>query len=182
MHYRIYPNPFTLINDHWLLDNNKVNGYPSESYCDGLILTKPGHFHTDYKDLQSPQQQMSAIDIITETMFDYPHPCVTEKILKPLLSKRMFIVVGAPNLLEWLHHKGFKTFTPFIDESYDSIVDPVERITAITTEIDRLCGMNINDIKKAVILHSDILEHNFTNLKNLEKTELQKIKDMISKL
>ena len=42
------------------------------------------------------------------------------------------------NSLKYLKQLGLKTFSPFIDESYDTIKNGKERATAIYNEIKRL--------------------------------------------
>ena len=181
MIHRIYPTPFTRINEHWL-KNNTVNGYPSEPYVDSLIQDTSNHFHSNLMDLQSNWQQSVGIDIVTETVFNYPYPQTTEKILRPILSKRIFILVGAPHTLAWLHSLGFKTFSPFINEDYDSLNDPTLRIRELMREISRGGNMDVDFIKDALRTFTDTLEHNFNLLKSLEVSELASLKERLSKV
>ena len=49
-----------------------------------------------------------------------------------------FVLVAPQHSLEYLKSYGFRTFAPYIDESYDTIADPIlriERVTAILLEI-----------------------------------------------
>ena len=48
--------------------------------------------------------------------------------------------------LKQLHKLGFKTFHPFIDESYDDIEDPIKRYVQIGEEVKRLCSLPIEEI------------------------------------
>jgi hypothetical protein len=180
MHHRIYTTPFTRINEHWISDNS-INGSPSDPYKDPLIKNKANYYkENNILDLQASWYKHIAIDIVTETVYNYPYPQTTEKILRPLLCKRMFIIVGAQNTLAWLQSKGFKTFSPFINEEYDNIQDPKNRIIAITSEIKRLCNIPIATIQDTILEHSDVLEHNFNLLQNLEKIEFQQIEKDLS--
>ena len=52
---------------------------------------------------------------------------ITEKILKPIINLHPFILVENHCTLKKMREYGFKTFTPFIDESYDEIGDTTQR-------------------------------------------------------
>ena len=86
----------------------------------------------------------SAIEIVLETMFDDSRLHLTEKSLRPIACGRPFILASTPGSLEYLRNYGFKTFDGIIDESYDTIQDPVERLTAITHEMQRLSDMPVD--------------------------------------
>ena len=74
-----------------------------------------------------------------------------------------FLVYSGPYSLELLRKNGFKTFSPWIDESYDTIVNSYERLEAIKKEIDRLAKLTyeeLNDLQKEMM---HILIHNREN-------------------
>jgi hypothetical protein len=73
---------------------------------------------------------------------------------------RPFVVIGAHRLLESLRRLGFRTFTGFIDEEYDTLPDRHERFAAAYAEIRRLAALP--ERRVALMLHSmrHILEHN----------------------
>jgi hypothetical protein len=48
---------------------------------------------------------------------------VTEKTIKPIRNGQMFMVLGCPGTLRFLRKFGYKTFAPYIDESYDNEPD-----------------------------------------------------------
>ncbi|CAB5214829.1 hypothetical protein UFOVP190_281 [uncultured Caudovirales phage] len=99
--------------------------------------------------------------VVTETVYFLPKLHLTEKIFKPIVARRPFMLVGAPGNLAYLKSYGFKTFDQWIDESYDQEQDHYIRIEKITAEIARLCAMPADDLKQ---MHQDmqtVLEHNF---------------------
>lgn len=63
---------------------------------------------------------------------------LTEKTFKPIIMKHPFIMVSRPGTLKALRQCGYKTFHPFIDESYDEIKNNIDRLDAISDEIERL--------------------------------------------
>ncbi len=182
MKVRLYTNTKTRWNENWN-PYGILETAPHKGYKDSLITGKPnGHWRTasGSNDFQQVFYKKIGIDIVTETVFAYPHPATTEKILRPIVNKRMFLVVGPANTLKFLKTKGFKTFSPFIDETYDSITDPIDRMKAILSVIDRLVTLPLDEVRNAVLQYKDVLDSNFATVMNLEKLELQKVKERLS--
>ena len=90
----------------------------------------------------------------------------SEKIWKPIALNHPFIVVGSVGFLQELRDRGYKTFSPFIDESYDSIVNDQERMDAIVSEIYRLCNLPEEDLIKFTYDIQSIVEFNSARLQN----------------
>jgi len=178
MKVRIYTNTKTQWNENWNQFGKLISNTSKESFKDPLITGKPnGQHKIGAGDYQQEFYQKIGIDIVTETAFAYPYPSTTEKIFRPIINKRMFLVIGPANTLKFLKTKGFQTFDPFINETYDSITDPVNRMESILAEIDRLVTLPLDTIRNAVLQYTDVLNLNFTTVMNLEKLELQKVKE-----
>ena len=91
----------------------------------------------------------------------------TEKVLKCILYKIPFVVVGLPNTIKSLQDYGFITFSKYIDESYDSIKDDNKRMQAVFEQIKYLGNLNYSELDK---IHKDmrnILDHNYQHYKTL---------------
>jgi len=174
MIHNIYNVPFTRINEHWIL-NGEFNSFPDSPYIDYNINTKANSFHFNELELYPSWYNKVAFDIVTETVYNYPHPRISEKTIRPIGAKCMFIIVGAPYTLQMLQNKGFKTFSPFINEEYDNLQDPVQRIHAIQKEIKRLCDISINQINNVFVEYKHIIEHNFSHLKYVKEQEIIKV-------
>ncbi len=99
------------------------------------------------------------------SMTKYTEESVTfdDKISKPMISFLPFIVVGDRNTLGVLHDWGFKTFHPYIDETYDNQVGP-ERMVLIQKEIYRLCNFSKLEIHKWYMNMIDIYIYNYNKL------------------
>lgn len=82
--------------------------------------------------------QSCAIDVVLETVFDDQRWHLTEKILRPIACGKPFLLASTPGALEYLRSYGFVTFNDLIDESYDSIVDPNQRLSCIVNEMQRI--------------------------------------------
>lgn len=85
---------------------------------------------------------------------------LSEKVFKPILAKHPFIMVGHPRTLELLRDIGYKTFHPFIDETYDTIEDHPTRLLAIAEEVKRLCEMSDEEVYTFIDNVLPICEHN----------------------
>lgn len=84
----------------------------------------------------------------------------TEKTYKCLALGHPFISVSTCGFLKTLRGRGYKTFSPFIDESYDDIVNDHDRMDAIVNEINRLCSLSQEELDQFILNVEPILEHN----------------------
>jgi hypothetical protein len=86
------------------------------------------------------------IHITSETNFFELGGYFSEKTWKPMGHLQPFIFMGPAYGLEELKKLGFKTFAPFIDESYDLELDPEKRFRMIINEIHRLSLLSMEEI------------------------------------
>ena len=112
-------------------------------------------------------------------MFDEYSIFLDEKIWKPIYNHHPFIFVGCSvdgkSSLEELKSQGFKTFHPFIDESYDREMHPGKRLIMISKEIERLCSYTLTEMENWYEQLIPRLEHNHKNL--FDKTSFNKVPD-----
>lgn len=99
--------------------------------------------------------------LVTETVFYHNKLHLTEKIFKPIVAQRPFMLAAAPGNLAYLKSYGFETFDRWIDESYDTITDSDQRLQAIVDQTQRLCSMSTDDLKEMHREMMPVLEHNF---------------------
>lgn len=100
----------------------------------------------------------AAFSIVTETNFNSAYVFHTEKIVKPIIARRLFIVFGGHHYLQNLHRLGFKTFGDIIDESYDNEPDYELRGKMICDQISYLLQQNQKTILNSI---KSITEHNY---------------------
>ena len=105
-------------------------------------------------------------NIVSETVFYDQRLHLTEKIFKPIVARRPFILVAAPGNLAYLKSYGFKTFDRWIDESYDSEPDPDKRIKMISNELAKLCALSDSELKSMHQDMQEILDYNITHFYN----------------
>jgi hypothetical protein len=100
-----------------------------------------------------------------------------------MANEHPFLVVGNYKILEELKRQGFKTFHPFIDESYDLEQHPYKRMKMIIKEIKRLSNFTMEEMNDWYKQLKPIVEYNHKKLYELESlNELIKIfKDITEK-
>ena len=91
---------------------------------------------------------------------------ITEKTYRTILLKQPFIIFSNPYALKYLKESGYKSFSPFINESYDNIENLVDRQQAIVTEVTRLKNMPKNEFEELLGNCKTIALHNHNNLMN----------------
>jgi hypothetical protein len=99
--------------------------------------------------------------IVTETIYYDDKLHLTEKIFKPIVSHRPFILAAAPGNLAYLKSYGFRTFDRWIDESYDNEQDPDLRMSMIVAEVERLCKLSPEELQTMYNEMQEVLDHNF---------------------
>jgi hypothetical protein len=107
---------------------------------------------------------------------------MSEKIFKPISNLVPFIIVSSPFFLDKLKEIGFKTFSPWIDESYDNEVDNDKRFFMILDEVKRLCSMSKEEIHKWYYEMEDILIYNQDHFANYKKQDHVNIWNEISEI
>lgn len=106
------------------------------------------------------------LTVVSEASFgESEHECfLSEKTFKPIACCHPFIIVGNKGSLSRLRELGYKTFSPFIDETYDTLsVWP--RMAAITKEISRINNMSSKDKLNWFNSIKPILDYNYELLK-----------------
>jgi hypothetical protein len=112
----------------------------------------------------------SYFHLVTETFFG-PNVFLSEKIFKPISNLQPFIVFGDYLTLAELRKLGFKTFEPFIDESYDLEKDPKKRMLLLEKELIKLKNMPIEELHNWYYSITDILLHNQKHIYTFENYE-----------
>jgi hypothetical protein len=102
----------------------------------------------------------SMMSIVTETHWYDSELSFTEKIYRPLSLGHPFIVVGNIGFLKKLREFGFKTFDGIINEKYDLISNPHQRLTEIFSEMQRIQNMSDEQRKPMWEKLNDIAEYN----------------------
>lgn len=107
----------------------------------------------------------TAFSVVAETNWDNYYSFYTEKTAKPIIAKRMFVMVAGKHYLNNLRDLGFKTFSDVIDESYDEIENNQERWQAVCNLLDWICKQDQDALMKKA---QPIVEHNFNLMMSRE--------------
>lgn len=120
--------------------------------------------------------QQSFLHVISETVFFDVKQHLTEKIFKPIVSQRPFILLGAYKNLEYFKSYGFKTFSKWIDESYDDEPDNEKRLMMACDEIEKIAKLSEDEIESMYWDMQEVLEYNYqhfyTDFKQIIVNEL----------
>lgn len=118
----------------------------------------------------------SAYTVVCETNFTNEFSFFTEKIVKPILAERLFIVFSGQHYLRNLRKLGFRTFNGIIDETYDSTENSAYRFTLACEQIRYLLDQPqdvilsktraITEYNKQLMLETDWQRHFLREFQN----------------
>ncbi len=91
---------------------------------------------------------------------------ITEKLLKPLVFKTPFLLIGCPLTLKYLRHLGFETFDCVFDESYDEELVLYDRVQGVISNLSQLSTLSLQDATKKFRITEDICNHNYNHFMN----------------
>ena len=157
--------------------DNWINDHEVMKIWDDTALENIDHPEIPPYDLKTyqPYQEKAYINIIGETVFDYPYPRFTEKVFGPILSKRSFILLAPAETLKELRDIGFQTFDDLFSEEYDTVSDPNKRFRIICDLILKLNELPIDKFEKLHQKADAIHKHNLLHFKKLSNNIPQDI-------
>jgi hypothetical protein len=100
----------------------------------------------------------TAYSLVCETNSENDSVFFTEKTVKPILGRRLFVMLANRYSLAMLRDLGFRTFGHIIDESYDEMADEIERQYAALEQLKWLCNQ---PQEKILAECREIVDHNF---------------------
>ena len=176
----IYTNTKTRINDKWFLHDKElqdaVNLFPADSSFKNFVENFVDYYTRVGNNPELHQQVF--LQIVTETVYDYPTLFYSEKTFKPIANKRPFVMIGAPGSIKNLQDLGFKTFNDFWSEDYDSIQDPEKRLLSVFEIVKYVYNKSIEELQTLCKDMESILEYNFNYYVNdFRKNELNKLEE-----
>jgi hypothetical protein len=102
--------------------------------------------------------QRTRYSLVAETACHNGWSFFTEKIVKPILAQRLFLVVSGQHYLANLKSFGFETFHTILDESYDHEPDLLRRTDMVLTQCELLVQHDYHDVQREI---APILRHNY---------------------
>ena len=120
--------------------------------------------------------------IVTETLFFEESEFVSEKTFKPISQLHPFVVLGSPNTLSYLHEYGFKTFSKWWDESYDTELDNTKRFIKVWEVSKSLIEKSDEEWIEMLKEMKEILIYNRNLFLQINKSLTSTINDNIKKI
>jgi hypothetical protein len=157
-----------ILNNLEYLDTHKAK-FLDKRNTKGVVPQNCIHDQFVYKTIRN-----SFVNIVTETTFTTDNFFITEKTIKPIQCFRPFIILSTAGTLDQLKQFGFKTFSQWWDESYDDEPDHTKRFEKICSVIEDVLLKSDHELSAMLHEMSEILDHNYNNLNNLEKFLLPK--------
>ncbi len=104
-----------------------------------------------------------------------------EKMFRSIIHLQPFLIMGSTGILARLRKHGFKTFEPFIDESYDKEENVDKRMDMILNEVGRLCSMDRVEIDKWYWEMKVILLYNFNHFSKFCNNQMKLVMDEVER-
>jgi hypothetical protein len=115
-------------------------------------------------------------NVVMETYLDATDGVfLTEKTFKPIKYGQPFVILGTPGSLELLKEQGYKTFNPWLDESYDQEQDVRQRWLAVWDNVKQISTMTLEELHKWHIEMTSTILHNQAWFKRNKKQELEQV-------
>jgi hypothetical protein len=109
----------------------KINLENNMSQVDTIYAThkhndNPKNFNLNLRNIY----ENHFVEIVSETLFNTPTVGISEKFLNSVYGYVFPIVIGGQGVVKVLSTLGFDMFEDIIDQSYDNISDPLDRLCA----------------------------------------------------
>jgi hypothetical protein len=112
----------------------------------------------DYHNIYS----LCHIEVVLETNA-YEMGWFTEKTTRCLYTGKPFLLMGAQGQIDHLRSIGFKTFEPWIDESYDKEPNTDKRFDLVQQEIRRIGSLSEQELIEFLQGIKTVAEYNKNN-------------------
>ena len=113
----------------------------------------------DKKEFTPSIWKSSFLHVVPETVVDRVH--LTEKIFKPIVLKQPFVLLNGAGALEYLRSYGFKTFSDFWSEEYDTIDNLDQRLQSAADVVNYVGSCSLKELEQMRDKMKPILEHNY---------------------
>lgn len=163
--FKRFPIRLNLAENHMPREYMEVNDSDIYYYIASYLhlITETKFFH----DLPTTDARSHHMEVCLNCYF------TTEKTYKAIVGRVPFILVGLTGSLNSLRKRGYQTFHPYIDETYDTIENDEARLIAIMNELDRLIKFSKEEWLAWQANIIPIVEHNFKLIRSRQGTEGQ---------
>lgn len=112
------------------------------------------------------------MELVTESFHTGNTFCPTEKTARPILNRTPFIVQGPKDYIKNLQQIGFKTFSQFWPEHYDSLSGH-ERLKEIKSVVDTISSYSEERLFQMLEDMQEILDHNYKTYMQLKPLDME---------
>jgi len=103
----------------------------------------------------------SFLHVVSETLATSYHPFFTEKFLYSVVTRGLFLAYAQPGWHTALEkYFGFKKYDKVFDYRFDSIKNPVERLTEMMSMLAKFSVLSPDDWRDLYVIESDTIEYN----------------------
>jgi len=142
------------------VEDEIINSPPLYLDCNDLTINRPNiHQETAYLYNESLVSVVGETTFYTSEWFNAAR-FLSEKTFKPVAYGHPFILVSPPKSLELFKDLGYRSFHPYIDESYDNELDDYLRLLKILYEIKKICQLTDSEVKEFINSIKPIVDFN----------------------
>lgn len=118
--------------------------------------------HSENFALLKESLSQSFVHLVSETMATSYYPFVTEKFLYSIANQGLFLAYAQPGWHKHLEiYFGFKKYNKIFDYAFDHIVNPVDRLIALTDMLSKFSILNRFDWHDLWLVERDTIMHNY---------------------
>lgn len=151
--------PNTLRTPSEIYPDNQVEPHSFDKHDNSSAWISLRINNDDKKEFTPTVWKSSFLHVVPETVVDRVH--LTEKIFKPIVLKQPFVLLNGAGGLEYLRSYGFKTFSDFWSEEYDTIDDLDQRLQAAADVVNYVGSCSLSELEQMRDKMKPILEHNY---------------------
>jgi hypothetical protein len=157
-----------IANNHSCLTRTQKNliAQVFPKFLNKLVLDHPnvpGHASASFGNNEINLFQSAFLHVVTETVFYKRKLHLTEKIFRPIVVGRPFVLMGAAGNLEYLKRYGFETFGSWWNEDYDQETDSELRQNKVVKIINDLSKLDMSDLKDMYNEMLPVIKHNYNH-------------------
>lgn len=174
----LLPQPWSRVNDRFI-HTDRVNATPVDREITHPLIPP---YRADQPDVYGMQiYQQVAMDVVTETVYNYPYPYFSEKTYRPMINRRMFVLLAPQGVLAQLHTLGFETWGDLVDQSYDQIADPEDRLLAVVSAVEQFCALPLSQIQHYMQQNQWKFDHNYHVVRELAQKTLCSVRTQLDR-
>ena len=139
--------------------DNQVEPHSFDEHDNSSAWINFKNFNTETDQVKPSIWKSSFLHVVPETVVDRIH--LTEKIFKPIVLKQPFVLLNGAGSLEYLRSYGFKTFSDFWSEEYDTIDNLDQRLQSAANVVNYVGSCSLSELEQMRDKMKPILEHNY---------------------